>query len=70
MGTVGIDLIRDEANEFAPHRRPGQELSPLGENLADMIAHVSMATQDAFETTYTTPVESILGSSTAPSSSR
>ena len=68
MGTVGIDLIRDEANEFAPPRRPGQELPLLCDNLADTVAQARTATQEA--STDTTPVESILGSSTAPSSSR
>ena len=32
MGTVDIGLIRDEANELAPHRGPHLELPPLGEN--------------------------------------
>ena len=39
QGTVDIGLIRDEANEFAPRRGPRPELPPLGENLADMVAH-------------------------------
>ena len=50
--------------------RPRPELPPLGENLADMVAHARMATQTASETTDITPVESIPGSSTAPRSSR
>ena len=70
LGTVDIGLIRDEANELAPRRGPRPELPPLSENLAYMVAHARMATQTAFETTDTTPVESIPGSSTAPSSSR
>lgn len=37
--TVGIDLIRDEANELAPNRGHGVELQPLGENLAVMVEH-------------------------------
>ena len=70
LGTVGIGLIRDEANELVPRRGPRPKLPPLGDNLADTVAHACMATQAASETTDTTPVESIPGSSTAPSSSR
>ena len=55
---------------MAPRRGPRSELSPLGDNLADTVAQARTATQAAFETTDTTPVESIPGSSTAPSSSR
>ena len=68
LGIVDIGLIRDEANELAPRRGPHPELPPLGDNLADMVAQARTATQTA--STDTTPVESILGSSTAPSSSR
>ena len=39
LGIVDISLIRDEANELAPRRGPRPELPPLGENLADMVAH-------------------------------
>ena len=70
QGTVDIGLIRDEANELAPRRGPRPELPPLGDNLADTVAQARTATQAAFETTDTTPVESILGSSTNLSSSR
>ncbi|TMW86760.1 hypothetical protein EJD97_020915, partial [Solanum chilense] len=68
LGTVDISLIRDEANELAPRRGPRPELPPLGDNLADTVAQARMATQAA--STDTTPVESIPGSSTTPSSSR
>ena len=66
QGTVDIGLIRDEANELAPRRGPHQELPPLADDLADTVAQARTTTQ----ATSTTPVESILGSSTAPSSSR
>lgn len=46
------------------------KLPPLGENMADTVAHARTATQAASETTDTTPIESIPSSSTAPSSSR
>ncbi|TMW83040.1 hypothetical protein EJD97_003165 [Solanum chilense] len=68
LGTVDIGLIRDEANELDPRRGPRPELPPLGDNLADTVAQALTATQAAY--TDTTPVESIPGSSTAPSSSR
>ena len=55
---------------MAPHRGPRPELPPLGENMAATAEQARAATQAAFETTDTTPVESIPGSSTAPSSSR
>ena len=57
--TVDVGLIRDEANELAPRRGPRPELAPLADDLSDTAA-----------STDTTPVESIPGSSTAPSSSR
>ena len=57
LGTVDIGLIRDEANEFAPHRGTRLELPPLGDNLADTVAQARTATQAA--STDTTPVESI-----------
>ena len=69
LGIIDIELIRDEANELAPRREPRQELLPLGENLADTVAHARTVTQAAPETTNTTSVESMPGSSTAPSSS-
>ena len=68
LGAVDISLIRDEANELAPRRGPRLELPPLCDNLADTVAHARTATQAA--STDTTLVESIPGSSTAPSSSR
>ena len=68
LGTIDISLIRDEANELAPRRGPHPELPPLGDNLADTVAQDRTATQEA--SSDTTPVESISGSSTAPSSSR
>ena len=70
LGNVDIGLIRDEANELSPHRRPRQKLPPFCENLADTVVHARTATQSASETTETTLVESIPGISTAPSSSR
>ena len=66
LGTVEIGLIKDESNDLALRRGPCPELRPLGDNLADMVAKARMATQAA--STNTTPIESILGSSTAPSS--
>ena len=70
LGTVDIFLIRDEVNELAPRRGTLPKLPPLSEFLPDMVAHAQTAMKDASETTDTTPVESIPGSSTAPSSSR
>ena len=67
LETVDIGLIMDEANELAPRRGPHPELPPPGDNLADTVAQDRTATQAA--STNTTPIESILGSSTAPSSS-
>ena len=66
LGTIGIGLIRDEANELAPHRGPRPELPPLADDLADTVAQACTATQAS---TDTTPVESIPGSSTTLSSS-
>ena len=67
QGTVDVGLIRDEANEFAPCRGPHPELPPLADDLADTVAQARTGTQAS---TGTTPIESIPGSSTAPSSSR
>ena len=67
QGTVYVGLIRDEANQLAPCRGPRPELPPLADDLADTVALARTATQAS---TDTTPVESILGSSKAPSSSR
>ena len=53
---------------FALCRGPRPNLPPLGDNLAYKLAQARTATQAA--STDTTPIESILGSSTAPSSSR
>ena len=68
LGTIDVGLIRDEANELAPHRRLRLELPPLGDNLADTVAQARTATQAA--STDTTPIESIPCSITASSSSR
>ncbi|TMW99310.1 hypothetical protein EJD97_002766 [Solanum chilense] len=67
QGTVDVELIRDEANELAPRRGPRPELPLLFDDLADTVAQARTAAQVS---TDTTPVESISGSSTAPSSSR
>ena len=67
-GTVDIGLIRDEANELAPHRGPHQEVQPLGENLAAMVEQGQASNSASSETRDTTPVESIPGGSTASSS--
>ena len=53
---------------MAPRRGPHQEVPPLADDLVDTVAQAHMATQAA--STNITPVESIPGSSTAPSSSR
>ena len=66
QGTIDVGLIRDEANELAPCRGPRPELPPLADDLADTVAQARTATQAS---TDTTPVESIPGSSTAPSTS-
>ena len=66
QGTVDVGLIRDEANELALRRGPRPELPPLADDLADTVAQARIATQAS---TDTTPVESIPGSSIAPSSS-
>ena len=39
LGAVDIALIGDEANELAPRIGPHPEFPPLGENLADTVAH-------------------------------
>ena len=52
---------------MAPHRGPCPELPQLADDLADTVAQARTATQAA--STDTTPVKSIPGSSTAPSSS-
>ena len=69
LGTVDIGLIKDEANELAPHTGPRPELTQLGDNLVDTVAQARAATQAASETTDTTSVQSIPGSSTGSSSS-
>ena len=68
LGTVDISLIRDEANMLAPRRGPSPEWPPLSDNLADTVAQDCTATQVA--STDNTPIDSIRGSSAAPSSSR
>ena len=65
---VDVGLINDEANELAPRRGPRPELPPLADDLDDTVAQARTATQAS--STDTTPIESIPGSSTAPSSSR
>ncbi|TMX04112.1 hypothetical protein EJD97_011552, partial [Solanum chilense] len=67
-GTVDVGLIKDEANEFALRKGPYPKLPQLADDLADTVAQARTATQAA--SIDTTPVESIPGSSTAPSSSR
>ena len=54
--TIDIGLIRDEANKFVSRRGPRQEVPPLGENLANTVAHDKTATQATSVTTDTTPV--------------
>ena len=66
--TFDIGLIRDEANELAPRRGPHQKWPPLVDNLPDTVAQARTAPQA--DSTDTTPIESIQGGSTAPSSSR
>ena len=66
QGTVDVGLIRDEANELASRRGTRPELLPLAD-LTETVAQARTATQAA--SIDTTPVESIPGSSTAPSSS-
>ena len=53
---------------MSPRKGPRPEFPPLGENLADTVAQARTTTHEA--STNTTLVESIPGSSTAPSSSR
>ena len=67
---VYIRLIRDESNKLSPCRGPHPKVPSLGENLDDTISHSRTAMRSTFKTTNTTSVESILGSSTAPRSSR
>ena len=67
LGTFDIGLIRDYANELAPCIGPRRELPQLCDNSDDMVAQDRTDTQAA--STYTTPIESIAGSSTALSSS-
>ena len=69
-GIVDIGLIRDEVNDLAPHRGPHPEVQTLGENLAATVEQDQAANPTTSEPTDTTPVESIPGGSTAPSSSR
>ena len=69
-GTIDIGLIQDEANELDPHRGLCPDVTPHGENLADTVEQAQAAAQATFDPTETTPIESILGGSIAPSSSR
>ena len=55
---------------MAPRKGLHPEVPLLGENLADTVAHVRMATQATLAPSDTTPIESIQGSRTVPSSSR
>ena len=66
QGTVDVGLIRDEDNELAPRRGTCPELPPLADDLADTVAQARTATQASTDTTL---VDSIPGSSPAPSSS-
>ena len=70
LGTIDINLIRDESNELDPRIGPHAESTPLGDNKDDTVAQARTATHAASETTNITLVEFILGISTAPSSSR
>ena len=67
--TVDIGLIRDEANELAPRRGPHSEVLLLGDNLEAMVEQAQTANPATSEPTDTTPVDSISGGSTTPSSS-
>ena len=53
---------------MAPRRGPRPDLPPLADDLTETVAQARTATPAA--STNTSPVESIRGSSTAPSSSR
>ena len=55
---------------MSPRRGPRPKVLLLGENLPDTVAHDKQATQATSPPTNTTLVQSITGSSTAPSSSR
>ena len=68
LGTIDIGLIRDKDNELAPRIVPCQELPLHCDNQADTATQARTATHAA--SSDTTLVESILGSSTAPISSR
>ena len=69
-GIVDICLIRDEANELAPNIGPLIKVKPLGDNLAATVEQAQKSNPCTLEPTNTTPVESILGGSTALRSSR
>ena len=49
LSTIGIGIIRDEANELSPPRGPRPVLPPLVDNLADMVAQARVATHAASE---------------------
>ena len=67
--SIDIGLIRDEANELAPHRGPHPKVPLLGENLADTVEQAEAPIQVTSEPSDTTPVESISDGSTTPISS-
>ena len=64
MAHRSVEDPAGQANELAPHRGPHPELPPLADHLTDTVAQARAATQAS---TDTTPVESIPGSSIAPS---
>ena len=54
--TVDIRLIRNEANEAAPHRVPRVDVQLLGENLADTVEQAQGDYHATLEPRKTTPV--------------
>ena len=69
-GNVDIGLIRDETKELAPRRGPHPEVLPLGGNLAETVVHARTSRQVTLVPIDTMLVDSIPGSSIAPSSYR
>ena len=61
-------MLASSLNELAPRRGPRPEHPPLADDLANTVSQARTATQAA--SSDTTPVESISGSSAAPSSPR
>ena len=47
--TVDIVLIRDETNEFSPHRRPSIQVQRLGENIMEMVEQAQVPNQATSE---------------------